>query len=303
MGIVKAICISEKRGTPKIYTESAELIEDWGIKNDAHGGKWHRQVSLLPLEKTEQFRKEHGNIDFGAFGENIVTQGIDLSLLDIGDRLSLGGAVLEITQKGKQCHSGCEIYKKTGDCIMPREGIFARVIRGGNISVGMDIEAMLTACVITLSDKGYAGQREDKSGPLACEMLEKSGYSIKESVILPDDRQMLEDKLKLFSDELRANLIVTTGGTGFSERDVTPEATLAVCERRTPGISEAIRSYSMTLTKRAMLGRGEAGIRGKTLIVNLPGSPKAVRESFEYILPELEHGIKILCAKEKECGG
>ncbi len=303
MGIIKAICISEKRGTPKTYVESAELIEDWGVKNDAHGGKWHRQVSLLPVEKTERFAEKHGAVEFGAFGENIATRGVDFSLLETGDRLSLGEAVLEITQKGKKCHSDCEIYKKTGDCIMPREGVFARVIKGGKISVGMAIESMLTACVITLSDKGYAGQREDKSGPLAREMLEKSGYSVKESVILPDDKKMLEDKLMSYSDGLKVNLVITTGGTGFSERDITPEATLAVCERRAQGIPEAIRAYSMTITKRAMLSRAEAGIRGKTLIVNLPGSPKAVRESLEYILPELEHGVKILCARDKECGG
>lgn len=303
MGKIKAICISEKRGTPKTERESVEVLKDWGIKNDAHSGKWHRQISLLAFEKIEEFRKKGAEISFGAFGENIVTEDIDLSDLSVGNRLKSGSVIFEITQKGKECHSHCEIYKTMGDCIMPREGVFARVIEGGEIKTGDSIEPVFTAAVITLSDKGYKGEREDKSGPLACEMLKNQGYSITESIILPDDREMLEERLIDFSDNKNVNLIITTGGTGFSTRDITPEATLNVCTRRAPGISEAIRFYSMTITKRAMLSRGESGIRGKTLIVNLPGSPKAVRESLEYILPELEHGIRILCEKEKECGG
>ena len=158
-----------------------------------------------------------------------------------------------------------------------------------------------TAAVITLSDKGYAGEREDKSGPMAQQMLLEAGYEVVEMLILPDEQDRLERELIRLADQRQLHLILTTGGTGFSKRDITPEATIAVCDRMARGIAEAIRNYSMTITKRAMLSRAESGIRKGTLIVNLPGSPKAVREALEYILPELEHGIGILRGTEGEC--
>ncbi len=307
-GIIKAICISEKRGTAKFEIKEADLKEDWGIVGDAHAGKWHRQISLLSYEKIEDFRKKGANIDNGAFGENLIVEGFDLSKLEIGTRFHIGDALLELTQVGKECHSHCQIYKTMGDCIMPREGIFTRVLKGGHIKEGdvVTIEEKnngFTAAVVTLSDKGYRGEREDKSGPIIKEMLEKSGYTVTKNIILPDDKEVIKSELINLADEEDICLVVTTGGTGFSQRDVTPEATIEVCDRLARGIAEAIRAYSMTITKRAMLSRAESGIRGKTLIVNLPGSPKAVRESLEYILPELEHGIGILRGTDGECGG
>lgn len=299
---IRAICVSEKRGTPKYPVKEADIIEDWGIAGDAHGGKWHRQISLISAEKVREF----ADVEYGAFGENIVTEGIDLSALDTGTRLIAGDVVLEITQIGKECHSHCEIYKRMGDCIMPREGVFARVIKGGHIKVGESIvtekHSVLTAAVITLSDKGYRGEREDKSGPVIADMLVNDGYEVAEKILLPDDKAMLEKELIRLCDQRQLCLILTTGGTGFSARDITPEATIEVCDKMARGISEAMRAYSMTITKRAMLSRGESGIRGKTLIVNLPGSPKAVKECLEYILPELKHGIGILRGTEGECG-
>lgn len=160
-----------------------------------------------------------------------------------------------------------------------------------------------TAAVITLSDKGYAGEREDKSGPLIYQMLKEAGYDVKEILLLPDDRKQLEGSLCRLADEQNVDVIFTTGGTGFSERDITPEATIAVCDRMATGIAEAIRQYSLSITDRAMLSRATSGIRKKTLIVNLPGSPKAVRESLEYILPALGHGLGILKGTDGECGG
>lgn len=160
-----------------------------------------------------------------------------------------------------------------------------------------------TAAVVTLSDKGYAGEREDKSGPLIYQMLKEAGYDVKEILLLPDDRKQLEDSLCRLADEQNVDAIFTTGGTGFSERDITPEATIAVCDRMATGIAEAIRQYSLSITNRAMLSRATSGIRKKTLIVNLPGSPKAVRESLEYILPALGHGLGILKGTDGECGG
>lgn len=160
---------------------------------------------------------------------------------------------------------------------------------------------MYSVGIITASDKGSKGERVDKSGDVIREIVEASGYKVNRYVVVPDEIEVLKKELIYMSDELRLNLIVTTGGTGFSKRDVTPEATKEIIEREVPGISEAIRAYSLTITKRAMLSRGVSGIRGNTLIVNLPGSPKAVRESLEYIITELEHGIKILIGEDAEC--
>ena len=160
---------------------------------------------------------------------------------------------------------------------------------------------MKRAAIITASDSGYRGEREDLSGPAIKEILEREGYEVISMDILPDDQVMLAGKLQEIADSEKAELILTTGGTGFSERDVTPEATEEVIERKVPGIPEAIRAYSMTITKRAMLSRATAGIRGKTLIVNLPGSPKAVRESLEYIIDALAHGLEILSGAARDC--
>ena len=155
--------------------------------------------------------------------------------------------------------------------------------------------------IIVSSDSGYRGEREDLSGPEIRRIAEENGYEIISQVILPDERKNLEKEMMRIADENLADLILTTGGTGFSPRDCMPEATLNVSERRVPGIPEAMRAYSMQFTKRAMLSRSEAGIRKQTLIVNLPGSPKAVRECLEYIISELGHGLDILTGEATNC--
>lgn len=160
---------------------------------------------------------------------------------------------------------------------------------------------MKRVAVITSSDTGYRGEREDLSGPVIKEIVEEEGYQVVSMEVLPDDRKMLSERMAEIADKGLAELILTTGGTGFSERDVMPEATEDISERRVPGIPEAMRAYSMTITKRAMLSRAAAGIRKKTLIINLPGSPKAVRESLEYIIDALGHGIEILTGETGNC--
>lgn len=160
---------------------------------------------------------------------------------------------------------------------------------------------MYTAGIITLSDKGAAGDREDVSGRVIREILESSGYEVVSYKLLADEAQDLKRELLRLCDEVKCSLVLTTGGTGFSPRDVTPEATMAVADRNAPGIAEAMRAYSMTLTKRAILSRGASVIRKSTLIVNLPGSPKAVRESLEFLLDTLPHGLDILSGTGGEC--
>ena len=160
---------------------------------------------------------------------------------------------------------------------------------------------MYTAAVITVSDRGSAGEREDLGGPLVREMLENAGYEVAHTATVPDERELIAQELIKCADELDTALVVTTGGTGFSPRDVTPEATIAVCTRMTPGIPEAMRAESLKITNRAILARQQAGIRGRTLIINLPGSPKAARENLDAVLPALDHGLEMLRGKEADC--
>ena len=159
---------------------------------------------------------------------------------------------------------------------------------------------MFKAAIITASDKGYSGQREDLRGPCIKKILETAGYDVVSLDILPDERSLLAKKLIELSDK-KIPLIFTTGGTGFSPRDNTPEATRDIIEKETPGISEAIRAYSLKITPRAMLSRAVSGIRKQSLIINLPGSPKAVKECLDYILPTLEHGLNIMLNLDSEC--
>lgn len=315
-GVIRGICISPRRGTAKYPVETAKIVPDWGIEEDAHGGKWHRQISLLALEKIEAFREQGADVDFGAFGENLIVEGFDLRNVPVDSEIRIGDAVrLKVTQIGKECHSHCAIYQRMGDCIMPREGIFAEVQTGGMIHVGDEVEVLMpdpnrpySAAVITLSDKAFAGEREDLSGPAIEKILRDSEekdhirFDIKESILLPDGEEGLKKQLIRLTDQRQVDLILTTGGTGFAPRDVTPEATIAVCDRMANGIADAIRNYSMTITDRAMFSRAVSGLRKKTLIINLPGSPKAVTEALEYILQKLPHGLDVLRGNVQECG-
>ncbi|WP_313134801.1 MogA/MoaB family molybdenum cofactor biosynthesis protein [Anaerocolumna sp.] len=161
---------------------------------------------------------------------------------------------------------------------------------------------MIRVGIITASDKGSVGQRVDTSSGVIREIVENQGWKVTEYEILPDEQQQLEQKMIDLCDNNKVDLLLTTGGTGFSKRDVTPEATLAVAERLVPGIGEAMRYYSLQITKHAMLSRGIAAIRGGTLIINLPGSPKGVKENLEVIIDGLGHGLDILKGEASECG-
>lgn len=140
MGKIMAVCISEKRGTQKKNIEKVRLIENFGLEGDAHGGNWHRQVSLLSYEKVRAFEEKGISVEDGAFGENLLVEGFDFKTLPVGTRFRCGDVLLEMTQIGKECHSHCEIYQAVGDCIMPREGVFARVLHGGEIQIGDELE-------------------------------------------------------------------------------------------------------------------------------------------------------------------
>ncbi|MDR2487904.1 MAG: MOSC domain-containing protein [Desulfovibrio sp.] len=347
MGAIVAICISEKKGIAKRPVPEALCVAHYGLENDAHAGSPRRQVSLLSLERIEDFRRKGAVAPFGCFGENIVVRGVDFAALPIGTRFACGNILLELTQIGKECHSRCRIFDSMGECIMPGQGVFAVVLRGGIIRTGDEMTVLLpenhageaaecsgrhmafsqeaipsgsaqvlsgqrpdsdsacprsyTAAVLTLSDKGAAGQRVDESGRTILSILETHGYHVARYAVLPDEQSAISAELARLADAGGIDLVLTTGGTGFSKRDVTPEATLAVVTRQCPGIPEAMRTFSLAITRRAMLTRAAAGIRGETLIVNLPGSPRAVEECLNYILDELKHGLDILTGRDAEC--
>jgi molybdopterin adenylyltransferase len=215
----------------------------------------------------------------------------------------VGEVLLEVTQIGKECHHHCQIYQQVGMCVMPTEGIFAKVIKEGSVKAGDEIMSVpsIRAAVITISDKGSSGAREDKSGPALVEAL-KDLAVVTETLIIPDEKDQIEAALCRIADAAGTDLIFTTGGTGFAPRDVTPEATLAVIDRAVPGIPEAMRQASLQITDRAMLSRAAAGIRKSTLIVNLPGSPKAAVECLQVFLPVMGHAVETLRGETFECG-
>ena len=323
-GVIQAVCVSESKGVGKTPVSEAVFTPEHGIEGDAHAGTWHRQISLLSGDKVDEFNQSGAGVKDGDFGENLVVRGIDFRSLPVGSILTVsspvkGGGdniaelcggrrkepgrevIMEMTQIGKACHNGCAIKQRMGVCIMPVEGVFARVIKGGTVRPGdvmtvtqPDPDRPFTAAVITVSDRSAAGIREDLSGPAAADMLTQAGYQVLETIIVPDEQDRISWELKRLADQRQISLVVTSGGTGFSLRDRTPEATLEVADRVAPGIAEAIRAKSLAITDRAMLSRGVSVIRNQTLIVNLPGSPKAVKESLGFILGALEHGLGIL---------
>lgn len=160
---------------------------------------------------------------------------------------------------------------------------------------------MFKVAIVCMSDKGSKGEREDISTQVIERIMIENGYEVSEKILIPDEFQLIKDTLINLCDNNLVDLILTTGGTGFSKRDVTPEATEEVIEKRVPGIPEAMRAYSLTITKRAMLSRTTAGIRKNTLIINMPGSPKAVEESLNYIVSELKHGLEIMVGSASDC--
>ena len=297
-GIVYSVNIGEKKGEIKKPVDKIELIEDFGVKGDCHAQKGiNKQVSLLSWERmNEEFfcLKDKVDIKPGIFAENITTERIDLRKLKIGDKLKINEVVIEISEVGKKCHLYCEIYKKVGKCIMPKEGIFGRVLKGGIIKKGDIIEIIpkIDVAILTISDGCYKGERIDESGKYLKEKVEEKGWNVIKYEIVPDEKEMIEKKLIEFCNF--CNLILTTGGTGVGPRDITPEATQNVIEKNIPGIPEILRIKTYEKSKFSVLSRGIAGIKGESLIINLPGSLKGVIDCFEILSDLILHSIEMI---------
>lgn len=312
MGRVEAICVSQRKGDRKTPVATAKFMTGLGIKGDAHSGDWHRQVSILDADDIAQVRRNGiPDLAFGAFAENIVVSGVPLADLGLGSQLRLGAdVVLSITQIGKRCHTPCRIQYLTGDCIMPRRGLFAVVEHGGDVTTGAEAtvvqhvpRSVPQAVVLTISDRCSRSEATDTAGPATAALLrERLKAHVFATEILPDDRDRIGQRLRHYCDGHSIDLVVTVGGTGFAPRDVTPEATRDVVERFAPGLDEAMRAASLAKSPHAILSRGVSGIRGSTLILNLPGSQRAAVENLAAVLPVFAHAIAVLRGENTDCG-
>ncbi len=295
------VCVAERKGVPKTAVARAELRAGHGIVGDAHAGPWHRQVSLLAEADIEAMRSRGLDLRPGAFGENFVTRGLDLDGLGIGTVLALGGAEVTVTQIGKVCHSRCAIYYATGDCIMPRLGVFAEVQSPGTAAPGDAVRVVAAVprsapqvAVLTVSDRCASGTTTDTAGPAVADAAARAlGAPVAWTGVVADDAERISERLKDLAGR-GVHLVLTAGGTGVGARDVTPEATLAVIEREVPGLPEAMRAASAAVTPNAWLSRARAGTRGGTLIVNLPGSRTAALENLHAVVAPLRHALRML---------
>ncbi len=300
---VVSVNISDKKGIVKHPVKSI-VLNATGIAGDAHAGDWHRQVSLLAQESIEQAEQKAGNIfPPGTFAENITTKGIEIHKTALFDRFTNDNVELEVTQIGKKCHNTCAIGKQIGNCIMPLEGIFCRVIKGGELRNGdvLDyIPKIMKVQIITLSDRASKGIYEDRSGPVIKDLIAAHFTSVNrhfliENTILPDDKKLLKETIENTVSQ-NADIIITTGGTGIGPRDISPDVIKPMLEKEITGIMELVRVKYGMQNPNAVISRSVAGTIGNTLVFCLPGSPKAISEYMSEILPTLEHSFKMIYA-------
>jgi molybdopterin adenylyltransferase len=301
-GRIVSVNVSREKGTIKQPAPEI-VIDSRGVSSDAHAGDWHRQVSLLSQESIERFSERMGRkIHPGEFAENITTSGLDLGAVRLLDRFRVREVELEVTQIGKECHGeGCAIFRQVGKCVMPREGIFCRVLSGGSLCPGDEIVMLRRRwrfCLVVMSDRAARGEYSDRSGPVlqkwAEDFCQRHGLEGQVELSVQEDdagklRALLERELAR-----QADAVLISGGTGIGPRDITPEAVLAFCEKTLPGVMEAIRLKYGEKNPRALLSRSVAGVRGKTLVYALPGSPRAAAEYTAEIEKTLLHAIYML---------
>ncbi|HOO42875.1 MAG TPA: molybdopterin-binding protein [Bacteroidales bacterium] len=302
--IISSVNVSEKTGTVKTSRPFIELDAS-GIKGDAHAGTWHRQVSLLGEEAYRLMNLDPVEFPFGSFAENITTLGNpddstpDLKHCQPGDRFRCKDILLEVTQIGKKCHGpGCPVQEKTGNCVMPKEGIFTRVLSGGILKPGDEfiyVPKEYRIAVITLSTRAYKEIYEDRSGMELGKMIirfcrDNDWKLTLSSTLLPDNAEMLHEELERY---IRAgyDMIFTTGGTGLGPSDITIEEVRKVLSKEIPGIMEFVRMKYGSENPNALLSASLAGVGGNSLIFALPGSVKAVKEYFTEISRMLKHMV------------
>ena len=307
MARVSAVCLSEKSHTRKVKQNFINLVRNFGVEGDAHGGEGPHQVSILSEMSLAKMEADGVRTLHGCCGENIDIHGaIEMHTLLPGVQMKLGdSAIVRITEIGKDNSDGHadNIIQKN---IFPREGIFAEVLTGGAVKPGDSVEVLrkpgYSAGVLTVSDSASGGVYDDLSGPALIELLRGNGFLPARYDIVPDEVPEIAAKLRNWCEDGFLDVLFTTGGTGFSVRDVTPEATEMVCDREVPGIPEMIRQKSAEIVESAWLSRARAGIRERTLVINLPGSRKAAIECAGFTFPVLDHALEVLRGDIKHCG-
>ncbi|MEN8208629.1 MAG: molybdenum cofactor synthesis domain-containing protein [Candidatus Fermentibacteria bacterium] len=307
MAGISAVCLSGKRQTRKAKQDSILLIENFGIENDAHAGSGSRQVSILSELSLARMEAEGIRTSPGCCGENIdICGAVELHTLLPGVQLKLGeSAVVSVTEIGKDNSDGHADNVIRGN-IFPIEGVFAEVLAGGTVKPDDPVEVLrnrgFTAGVLTVSDSASRGDYQDRSGTALLELLNSNEFLPVRYAVVPDEVPEISAKLRSWCDDGFLDVLFTTGGTGFSMRDVTPEATDMICEREVPGIPEMIRQKSALIVESAWLSRARAGIRKRTLVINLPGSRKAAVECAGFAIPILGHALEVLRGDIKHCG-
>ncbi len=301
-GKIISLNTSEKKGAIKTPVDRI-AIDESGIVGDAHAGNWHRQISILTSEEIKIFSKQmKTDIAYGAFAENLTTQGVNISSAALLDTFTSGSVELQVTQIGKKCHGDkCAIYQQIGKCVMPHKGIFCKVINGGTIKTGDEITFARYPFkfeIITLSDRASRGEYSDRSGPavqkiIADHFKDTTRLCEFQTCIIPDNAKLLETHIKA-SVKNGTDVIFTTGGTGIGPRDITPDVVTKLADKTIPGIMDHIRLKFGTEKPNALLSRSVAATIDKTLIYTLPGSVKAVKEYTPEILKTLEHLIYTL---------
>ncbi|HPY15536.1 MAG TPA: molybdopterin-binding protein, partial [bacterium] len=267
-GKIDSINISVAKGTEKTEIPSC-IVTMKGIEGDAHAGLWHRQISVLDKSSIDNFSNEKDiELSPGAFGENLVIDGIDLKKVSVLDRFITGEVELEVTQIGKKCHGdACSIFRRTGECIMPKVGLFTRVIKEGSINKGQSVELVerkLKFHIITLSDRAFSGEYPDESGPMIEKMVQEHFSNLRwhlqiEKSIIPDEPELL--KTMLIKDrEDQVDFVITTGGTGIGPRDITPEVVVSLADMTIPGIMDHIRLVYGKDHQSALISRSVAAV-------------------------------------------
>lgn len=302
--IIESLNISTEKGVVKKPVEEV-LITRKGLERDAHAGSWHRQVSVLGSNSIGRFEKKLGRkILPGEFAENITLTDFEVEMVGPLDILKCGDVELQVTQLGKKCHgTNCMIFQQTGDCVMPKEGIFCRVLKEGTLKKGDDFtlqRKVFKMLVITLSDRCSAGISTDVSGPAVTNQLKtlmkrhNRAFDI-ENVVLPDNASQLANVL---SNAFQAgtDIVVTTGSTDIGPRDIALETIRPLLDKEIPGIMEVVRMKYGMEKPGALLSRAVAGTKGQTLVFAIPGSPKAVREYMDEINKVVFHCFNMLYA-------
>ncbi|MGC9312587.1 MAG: molybdenum cofactor synthesis domain-containing protein [Sediminispirochaetaceae bacterium] len=299
---VGAINISEQTGTVKKPVPAADLDLN-GIIGDAHAGDWHRQISLLGTPSIRRFESRMSRtIGPGEFGENITVDGMDLNDVSILDRFRIGNVEMEITQIGKICHGDdCAIFREVGKCVMPKEGLFARVITPGRVETGQEMSYIprpFKVSVITVSDRAYGGRYADLSGPRVTELVGEhyrhSRWHLNTDYeVIPDEAAKIADSVRN-AVEAGADIIFTTGGTGIGPRDLTVDVITELADKTVPGVMEHIRLKYGGKNPNALISRSVCAVVGSTLVYTLPGSVKAVQEYLQEIFRNVDHMVGML---------